>query len=77
VTDDPLVVVVLETCIELVRDEMEDEGEDGEEGASWRKDSMNCWIWRLRRTWEGEWECGKTGREWSVTGPDENKGGWE
>ena len=33
--------------IDDVREEMELAEEDGEEGASWRKDSMNCWIWRL------------------------------
>lgn len=48
---------------------MEEDGELGlEGGASWRKDSMNCWIWRFSRRWSGCSECAKTGMEWSGLG---------
>ena len=74
VTDAPLVAAVGVTCMEEVRLEMEEDGEDGEEGASWRKDSMNCWIWRLSATCDAWWEWWKTGRVWSDRRADEYRG---
>lgn len=77
--DDPLVgfgfgFVDTETCMEDVRLEMEEEGDEGEDGESCRNDSMNCWIWRFNATCDGIWECAKTGREWSELGPEEKSG---
>jgi hypothetical protein len=53
----------VETCIDEVRLEMEEAGEEGELGARFLNDSMNDWICRLSLTWAGTVECERTGTE--------------
>jgi hypothetical protein len=37
-------------------------------GLNNRNDSMNCWIWRLRRRWAGLEHVGNVGIEWFGNG---------
>lgn len=41
------------SCVDEVREEMEEEGDEGSEGPRRRNDSMNCWMWRLSSTCAG------------------------